>query len=210
MGYNPKPPRVWSRVQNICSLNTNTNVLEDSAKKQMMYKANILQYKNNSLNISKLKRTSRIYQGINSSRKKSYAIQSDYYSNSNTSGLQRVNYTVYTYPNNIPGQPNNDTGPYQTKLPNPDKCNTYDIIDGGTLICGTRANPCNPSDIKKNKQNTSVSCFPTYCSDVPGKHQLLCRNNNIQLYFPKKKYTMGTSNNKWPQGYKGLVSACNE
>ena len=42
--YNPNPTRVWSRFQNNCSATDSDN---------MKYKANVLQYKQNSSNLTK-------------------------------------------------------------------------------------------------------------------------------------------------------------
>ena len=54
-------------------------------------------------------------------------------------------------------------------------------------------------------QNSNVS--PLYCSDVPGPIMNLCWNPKIPTFFPRRRYIMNNSLNKWPQGYKGFVSA---
>ena len=59
--YNPNPPRVWSRVQNICSTiaytnddpSANSNFAKAEYDRQMMLKGNVLQYKKNSSNLTK-------------------------------------------------------------------------------------------------------------------------------------------------------------
>ena len=50
-------------------------------------------------------------------------------------------------------------------------------------------------------------CYPTYCSDVPGKIIDLCWNPKVQTWFPRNNLTNNNSNSKWPVNYKGLVSA---
>ena len=54
--YNPVPPRVWSRVQNPCSViayksddpAANSDFARADYERQMLLKGNILQYKKNS------------------------------------------------------------------------------------------------------------------------------------------------------------------
>jgi hypothetical protein len=100
INYNPQPPRVWTRVQNPCSTNqNNTNIqndivyipltnqyvtpLEAQYQAQLLSKGNILQYKNNSANLTKSQKYSRISNGLSITRKKSYATQSVTYTNPN-------------------------------------------------------------------------------------------------------------------------------
>ena len=218
MSYNPNPPRVWSRVQNQCTytvdslyqtvyvpLNNKTELLAvANYQEKILYKGNILQYKKNSSNLTKNQRYSQISKGKWTNRTKTFATQSQTYSNPNTTGLQRVNFTTFPYPNGIVGAPNNVSGPFQSGVPNPNDCSSNAVQDGGSLICNKYANPCTGEIIK---QTQTINCYPTTCSDVPGKIQDLCWDERIQTYYPRQRYFMGNSGSKWPEGYKAFVSA---
>jgi len=217
--YNPEPPRVWSRVQRRCTstiesspfvyvpLQTKTILYENAIyNEKQYYKGNILQYKGNSSRLTKNQQYSQIVNGFGSSRKKSYATQTETYTNPNTTGLLRINYTEIPFPNTLVGKPNNISGPYQYNITNPNNCNTTSLQDGGTLICNAYADPCTGKIIKKTEQQI---CFPTYCSDVPGQIQNLCWNPKINTFFPRQTLTMNNSGSKWPEGYKEFVSAIN-
>ena len=188
--YNPTPTKVWNRVQNSCSLDVSSNLsFFDSQQQQMLYKGNILQYKGNSSSITKNQRYAQIAKGKWSNRKKSWATQSDTYSNPNTSNLLRVNYSVIPTPTNII----ND-------------CSSNTIFVGGNLVCSTLANPCTNEIIKENN-NSNLSCNLTSDSNVPGPLKVLCWNNSLQTYFPRQTYKMTSVGNKFPVNYKGLISA---
>lgn len=216
--YLPIPPRVWSRVQNQCTYNVDSSynsIFVPLINKSLppneaifldkqLYKGNILQYKANSSRLSKKQKYSQISKGFWSNRKKVFATQSQTYTNPNTTSLQRVNYVSIPFPNEIPGFPNNISGPYQYNVNNPFDCSTNVIQDGGNLICNTYVNPCNGQVIQNVSQQ---QCFPTYCSDVPGEIMDLCWNPKIQTWFPKPRYVMNNSTSKWPNNYKGFVSA---
>ena len=75
VNYNPTVTRTWSRFENVCSNDDPDN---------MKQKANILQYKNNSSNITKNQRYSQIAQGNWSERKTSWATQTQTYTDPNT------------------------------------------------------------------------------------------------------------------------------
>jgi hypothetical protein len=215
--YNPVPPRVWSRVQNLCTYTvdssyesvyvpfTNQNVPLAQAlyQEKLYYKGNILQYKKNSSNLTKSQKYSKIATGNWVNRNKTWATQSATYSNPNTSSLKRVNSIFYPYPNILVGQPNNPAGPFETNVPNPYGCPTVVVEDGGTLLCNAYVEPCTGKVI----QNTSTPlCFPTTDSDVPGQIQPLCWSNRLQTFYPRQRYTMSNSGTKFPQGYKAFVS----
>lgn len=190
--YNPVPARVWSRVQNKCTYETNTenNVLNYYGELQMR-KGNVLQYKVNSASFTKVERYARAVKGLGPNRKKVYATQSETYTNPNTSNMARSGYTVYpTLNNNVV---NNSSNPCAT------------ILDGGTLICGTLANPCS-NEILKSAPKSSIICNPSSASNVPGI-QILCWDYAVQPWYPKPRYVMNTTTDKWPQGYKAFVSA---
>jgi hypothetical protein len=222
INYNPIPPRVWSRVQDQCTTNqNNTNIENDIVyipltkqyvtpaqaqyQAQMLQKGNILQYKNNSANLTKNQKYSRISKGFGNLRRKCYATQNATYSNPNTSSLLRVNYTNIPYPNQIVGSPNNISGPYQPNVPNPFDCSSNLLQDGGNLVCNAIVNPCTGEIIESFK--SYQLCYSSTCSDVPGRPIELCWYPGTQTWYPKQRYIMSNSLNKWPEGYKGFVSA---
>jgi hypothetical protein len=211
---------VWSRVQNQCTYTSTdfsynqvyiplTNQIVSPAQAnyedKLIYKGNILQYKGNSSQLTKKQKYSQLSKGFGPNRTKVFATQSQTYTNPNTNGLARVNYNEFVFPNQLVGQPNNISGPFQYNVPNPYDCSSNVIKDGGNLVCGTYENPCTGEIIKT--PSTEPKCFPTYCSDVPGEPQLLCWNPKVQTWFPRQRYIMSNSGNKWSQGYKGFVSA---
>ena len=202
-GYDPIPPRAWSRVQNRCAFDTSYSptsyipVLKKTVpSSQVAYeldvlaKGNILQYKKNSSNLTKQQRYSQIAKGMWTNRTKTWATQSQSYSNPNTTSLQRIGYL--TLPN---ADQNINPVPY---------CSNANIKDGGILLCNQTVNPCTDEVIIVT---SSQSCAPTSASDVPGPIQLLCYNNGLPTYYPKQRYVMTNSTNKWPINYKLFRSA---
>ena len=217
--YNPIPTRVWSRTQAQCTYFNETenydtiyvalnNTTVSRAKAlydtQMLVKGNVLQYKKNSSNITKTQRYSQICKGKWTNRTISYATQTQTYTNPNTTSLKRIN-AVEIPPNDIPGLPNNISGPYQTNIINPFLCSNNYIQDGGNLICNTVVNPCTNEIIQQTKNEL---CFPTTYSDVPGKIIDLCWDPRVATWYTKNRLTMSNSGTKWPQNYKGFVGAC--
>lgn len=218
--YIPNPPRVWSRVQNQCTYIipgstyeqafiplTGQTVSQAQADYEMkqIYKGNILQYKGNSARLTKYQRYSQLARCAGPNRTKVFATQSETYSNPNTTGLLRSGYITYPYPNQIVGAPNNISGPFAYGIPNPNDCSGNSIQDGGTLVCGTYANPCSGEIYKTGPKNSTI-CNPSSASNVPGT-TILCWNNKVQTWFPKPRYIMNNSTDKWPFNYKGFVSA---
>ena len=201
-GYNPQPPRAWSRVQNICSssiTSTSTGFVTSPLtgeqipvgryefEAQMLSKGNVLQYKKNGGSLTRNQRYSKIAKGQWTNRTKTWATQSQTYSNPNTTGLWRTGFAEISLPDVI----------------DPFGCNTRTIKDGGQLICNVLADPCTNIPIARTFNNR---CYPSSDSNVPGR-MLLCWNPRIDSWYPKKRYTMNNSTNKWPQNYKGFVSA---
>jgi hypothetical protein len=216
--YNPVPPRVWSRVQNPCTYtngsanidyspvyipltNQTVSLAQADYEKKLFYKGNILQYKANSSRLTKSQKYSQLAKGFGI---RVFATQGQTYTNPNTTGLLRVNYQTYPFPNQLIGKPNNISGPFQYNVQNPFGCSSNSLQDGGNLVCGTYANPCTGV---VTQTLTQSQCNPTYCSDVPGPIINLCWNPKLQTFFPKQRYVMNNSANKWPQGYKGFQSA---
>ena len=220
MSYNPIPPRVWSRVQNPCTfINPNDEYLSvfvpltrqnmsqaqaDYEMKQI-YKGNILQYKSNSARLTKSQRYSQLARCAGPNRTKVFATQTETYSNPNTTGLLRQNFISYPFPNQIVGAPNNISGPFAYGISNPNDCSGNIIQDGGTLVCGTFVNPCSGEIIKKATISTTI-CNQASASNVPGQ-SILCWNKKLQSWFPRQRYFMNNSTDKWPINYKGFVSA---
>ena len=217
--YLPIPPRAWSRVQNTCTY-INSNDSYDSAyipltnqtvslaqanyEDKLQYKGNILQYKGNSSQLTKRQKYSQLAKCLGPNRTKVYATQSQTYTNPNTSGLLRVNSVSVS--NAIVGAQTYIAGPYHYNIGYPFGCSSDYVEDGGNLVCGTYANPCT-GEILKTGVSSSTVCNPSYCSDVPGRPIELCWNYKGQTWFPRQRYFMNNSGNKWPQGYKGFVSA---
>jgi hypothetical protein len=201
--YNPNPERAWSRVQNQCTYlnlkqNENSLVYIPILKKyvplqdvqyqlSMINKGNVLQYKCNSANITKSEKYSLIAKGA-WNRKKSWATQTQSNTEPNTNSFKRINYYGF-----IGIKPNT-----------PDFCQNTIIPNGGSLNARLIVNQCNGEVIQTLKTN---NCFPTTASNVPGRIMNLCYDNNIQTWYPKLRYYMNNSNNKFPQGYKYLISA---
>lgn len=222
VNYLPLPPRVWSRVQSSCTfLNPNDNYTTGSSvftgqpvsyvegiyQLQLYNKGNVLQYKANSAQLSKKQKYTQLAKGYGPSRTKVFATQSETYSNPNINGLLRVGGVNIPFPNQLVGQPNNISGPYQYDVPNPNNCTTNgSLLDGGTLICGVHVNPCTNQVISERKQ-IGLICNPSYASDVPGRPIVLCWKPGTQSWFPKPRYVMNNSTDKWPLNYKGFVSA---
>ena len=218
--YIPIPPRVWSRVQNQCTYITpddeylsayipltGQTVSQGQAnfETQMINKGNVLQYKGNSARLTKTQKYSQLARMAGPNRTKVFATQSQTYTNPNTTGLLRKNYDVYSFPNQIVGAPNNISGPFAYGIQNPYDCSGNVIQDGGTLVCGTYANPCS-GEIYIQGPTTASICNPASASNVPGS-SILCWNNKVQTWFPRQRYFMNNSTSKWPQGYKGFTSA---
>ena len=219
--YLPDPTRVWSRVQNACTYNTNNNNYNNiynaltgnqttfqqaNYEKQLFNKGNILQYKSNSAGLTKQQKYAQLAKGGGPNRTKSYASQSQTHTNPNTTNMSRVKYETFKVDNLIVGKPNNISGPFKYNVQNPDGCYDNSVKSGGNLVCGTQTNPCTGEIIKENTSK-SVVCNMSYCSDVPGSPTELCWDNRINTFYPRQKYTMNNSGNKFPQGYKGLTSA---
>jgi hypothetical protein len=214
MSYNPKPTRVWSRVQHPCTFTLDvsynsvfspltgktTSLLEADYYNKLIYKGNILQYKKNTSNLTKSQRYSQICKGMWTNRTKSYATQTQTYTNPNTSNLKQVNFI------NVPTNGNTTyiPGPYNFNIPAPNGCISDSIKDGGSLLCNTIVNPCTNEVIEVTKV---LECYPTSCSDVPGPIIDLCWNSKLDTWYPRQNLTMNNSADKWPEGYKEFVSA---
>ena len=200
--YNPIPARTWSRVQNVCPDESIDRINNNAYDAQMNLKGNILQYKKNSSNLTKNQRYAQIAKGQWANRTKSFASQTQTYTNPNTTGLQRVNYSSIPFPNQIVGSPNNPSGPFQPGVPNPFGCLTDVLQDGGSLVGNTYVEPCSGQIIKKT---SAVTCNLTTACDVPGPIEKLCWDPRLNTWYPRQNLTMNNSVNYI--SYKDLVSA---
>ena len=192
--YLPEPPRAWYRVENACS---STNIGNTYSQDLFAYyervaqlnKGNVLQYKKNSSNLTKKQQYAQVAKGMWTNRTKTWATQSDTYTNPNTTGLQRVNYVETGNLNPNP----NGLCPFATTFK-----------DGGTLVCGTYQNPCTGEVIKGIPTS---KYHPSTDSNVPGPIVPLYWDEKITPWYPRQRYTMNNSTDKWPQNYKLFVSA---
>ena len=203
--YLPRPARDWSRVQNSCSLITDyqpnaTVKLPFSGKivpastvyleYAMLNKGNILQYKKNSSQLTQKQKYSKIAQGKWVNRNTTWATQSTRgYTNPNTQSLLRVGSVNVT----LEGVPT--TQPVTCPTSNNSQTQPIVIQDLGNLVCGTYQNICTGETIS---QPTDQLCHPTTDSDVPGAIMELCWNNGTPTWFPRQRYIMTNSGNKWP------------
>ena len=69
------------------------------------------------------------------------------------------------------------------------------IQDFGNLVCGTYQNLCTGDILQPFKLE---NCHPTSDSDVPGTIKDLCWNDGTPTWYPRQKYVMNNSTNKWP------------
>ena len=193
--YLPQPPRVWSRVQNSCTfenedINGNAIVRVPYTNKEvplsslatelaMLKKGNVLQYKKNSSNLTKNQKYSQIAKGQWINRHKTWATQSaNGYTNPNIQSLARVGGVVIdSCPSNI-----NASSPVV-------------IQDFGTLICGSKENVCTGEIVMPVK---SDNCHLTTDSNVPGPIEPLCWNDGTPTWYPRQRYFMTNSTDKWP------------
>jgi hypothetical protein len=249
--YLPQPPRAWSRVQNSCSLITDTDnngLVRDPYTGQlvpavvlaeriaMLNKGNVLQYKANSSNLTKSQKYSKIAKGQWVNRNTTWATQSTRgYTNPNTTSLKRdgnINVAIDpitgaiigptvappTCPQPIiqdnEGLPSNGGGGssiIDPEIPPPvpptPGSDVFPVIipdtppepiviqDGGNLICSVQEDICTGETKRSLSQQL---CHPTTDSDVPGPIQDLCWNDGTQTWYPRQRYVMTNSANKWP------------
>jgi hypothetical protein len=206
--YDPVPPRAWSRVQNPCvffdelnDINTDYNeVRRLEEERKQIQKGNVLQYKKNSSNLTKNQRYSQIAKGLWTNRTRTWATQSDTYTNPNMTSLKRVNYQTLPTPT---------TGVNPASLlpcPNP-----VVFKDGGNLLCNIYENPCTgetiPNKVETLEAKIPFSVHLSSESDVPGPIVPLLWDERIQPWYPRQRLQMTNSSNKWPVNYKLLVSA---
>jgi hypothetical protein len=69
------------------------------------------------------------------------------------------------------------------------------ISDGGSLLCNQVENICTGYS---SKTLANKKCNPTSDSNVPGKIINLCYNTGLPTYYPRQRYVMTNSGNKFP------------
>lgn len=84
--------------------------------------------------------------------------------------------------------------------PPPEPAQRVVIPDGGQLVCNVSENICTGEVYSVTQANRN--CNPTSTSDVPGPIMLLCYNDALPTYYPRQRYIMTNSGNKFPEGYK--------
>jgi hypothetical protein len=188
----PIPSRTWSRVQGPCSLfidnGTRSNatvtipltgkvvpISEIGHELAMLNKGNVLQHKNNSSNLTQKQRYALIAKGKWVNRTTWGSQSANGYTNPNIKNLQRVNYVSVPI----------DIGAEEPII----------IKDLGSLVCGTIENPVTGAVFTQPKGEL---CFPSSFSDVPGTITNLCWNDGIIPWYPKTRYTMSNSSDKFP------------
>jgi hypothetical protein len=214
--YLPQPPRAWSRVQNSCSLITDTDnngLVRDPYTGQlvpavvlaeriaMLNKGNVLQYKANSSNLTKSQKYSKIAKGQWVNRNTTWAIQSTRgYTNPNTTSLKRdgnINIAIDPITGAI-------IGPTEAPPTCPQPINpVYPALPsnggGGSSIIDPEIPPPVPP-------TPGSDIFPVIIPDTPpepiviqdGGIQDLCWNDGTQTWYPRQRYVMTNSTNKWP------------
>lgn len=194
--YLPQPSRDWSRVQNTCVQLS----ISEADQIAMLNKGNVLQYKANSSNLTKAQKYSKIAKGQWINRNTTWATQSARgYTNPNTTSLKRTGNVVNVALNPISGAIIGPTLEPLTCPLIPINSKPLVIQDGGVLICSVQEDVCTGNTKSTISQKI---CNPTTDSDVPGPIQDLCWNNGTQTWFPRQRYIMTNSGNKFPYNYK--------
>jgi hypothetical protein len=181
--YSPNPPREWSRVQNYCSLvydnppsTVKLPLIEITVTYQaslyyadLIRKGNVLQYKNNSSNLTKSQRYSKIAQGKWTNRNTTWATQSVEYTNPNIKSLKRV------------GNINITTAGTETTLPV--TCPTLPSINDPFLpsnISGSGINPVIPPPPPPPPVSTGNSgIVPSVANDIPSTPDVIPDLGNL-------------------------------
>jgi len=173
--YIPKP----SRAQNPCTftLDSSYNSIYIPSLKQTLppaeaiaydkevYKNFVLHNGPNTFKLSRTQKYSQLSKGFSPNRSKTFATQSQTYSNPNTTHFERIN-SVDIGPNQLVGFPNNFSGPFEYNVPNPYGCNTNTIQDGGNLICNIFTNPCTGLVTESPLAGPVITSVGGYCVDI--------------------------------------------
>jgi hypothetical protein len=165
--YNPNPTRMWSRVQSSCSLVISTITPAEVVALKMRRKSNILQYKENSSNLTKKQQYSLIAQGKWTNRTKTWATQCASSSENNTPVMSTS--SNYTNPN------------------------TYNLPRvGNTLICHSPAIKCVPTSSSDVPGPIINICYDDSLSTYyPKKNTIMNTSTNG---FPKGAKNLVSAN----------------
>jgi hypothetical protein len=114
---------------------------------------------------------------------------------------------IYINPGPSPELPSKPVDPIIVPVlpyinPAPEPTPRVVIPDGGNLICNVAENICTGEILSITQANNN--CNPTTASDVPGPIIDLCYNSGLPTYYPRQRYIMTNSGNKFPVGYKCL------
>jgi hypothetical protein len=111
-----------------------------------------------------------------------------------STGTGTSNIVIPKLPTTPPTNPNNNDTfiPPVAPIPEPDP---IVIQDEGVLICSIQEDIC--TGYTKRSLSQQI-CNPTSDSDVPGQIQELCWNDGTPTWYPRQRYTMSNSDNKWP------------
>ena len=149
--YNPSVPRTWNRFENACAYIPQQDIEAYQGSKeiyfpylkrsipnvlvnyelQMIRKGNVLEHRGNRYNLTKNQRYAQLAHGVKFV-KKTYAVQSETYSNPNTLSLRRNNYVGITTNGSLTNDP--ITCPTGTR----------NIPSGSTLPSTVTSSPKNP------------------------------------------------------------------
>jgi hypothetical protein len=94
-----------------------------------------------------------------------------------------------------PPPPAPPSGPTVPPVPQPIDIGPIVIQDGGNLICSVVENICTG---ETSETLSNQVCNLTTDSDVPGPIEPLCWDGTKATWYPKQRYTMTNSTNKWP------------
>jgi len=94
-----------------------------------------------------------------------------------------------------PPPPAPPSGPTVPPVPQPIDPSPIVIQDGGNLICSVVENICTG---ETRETIANQLCYLTTDSDVPGKLEPLCWNDGVATWYPRQRYVMTNSTNKWP------------
>lgn len=90
--YIPDPPRLWSRVENVCFSESDDNIFDEYNNYSMLKKGNVLQHKSNATKLTKKQIYSLIVQKKWTNRNTTWGTQNSRgYTNPNNKMLQRNN-----------------------------------------------------------------------------------------------------------------------
>lgn len=201
--YSPIPTREWSRVQNSCTyftgvppatitiplLGVTVPFAAGSYYADLLRKGNVLQYKNNSSNLTKTQRYSQIAKGKWTNRNTTWASQTLEYSNPNIKSLKRV------------GNINITTDGVQTNLPIICPENIT-IVNNSlpSIINGDGLNPIIPPPPPEPELNPNRGIVPAVPGDTFANPEVIADLGNLicnTIEFPCTGESLSQPANKF-------------